>query len=246
MSDRRTPRPQHRSTFAALRRGLLAAGLAALSGAHAQDNTPQAWQQQLQQLAQSSAQQGLPASARLAVEIGALDPRLQLAPCQQVEPFMPPGLRMWGRTRIGLRCLQGPKRWSVTLPLQVRVWAQAWVAAQPLPMGTALTQDMLKLAEVDIADGTSNAIAAATVPLGRVLQRPLAQGEALRQDDLKRLQWFATGERVNVRTQGPGFTVDTEGQALGPGLDGQDVRVRTDAGRVVQGRAVGQRLVEMP
>src|SRR5574340_1348775 len=49
--------------------------------------------------------------------LGELDPRLQLAACARIEPFVPPGSPPWGATRIGLRCrseehtseLQSPK-----------------------------------------------------------------------------------------------------------------------------------------
>ena len=34
--------------------------------------------------------------------MGSLDPRLKLAPCNQVEPHLPAGTRLWGRSRIGL------------------------------------------------------------------------------------------------------------------------------------------------
>jgi hypothetical protein len=44
---------------------------------------------------------------RMEVEVGALDRRLTLAPCAQVEPYLPAGSRLWGKTRVGLRCVQG-------------------------------------------------------------------------------------------------------------------------------------------
>jgi flagella basal body P-ring formation protein FlgA len=45
------------------------------------------------------------APLRTEVEVGSLDSRLRLAPCEKVEAFMPPGSRLWGRSRIGLRCV---------------------------------------------------------------------------------------------------------------------------------------------
>ncbi|NZD58911.1 hypothetical protein HZU83_19715 [Sphaerotilus montanus] len=38
---------------------------------------------------------------------GQLDPRLRLAPCQQIDAYLPPGSTPWGRTRVGLRCPSG-------------------------------------------------------------------------------------------------------------------------------------------
>ena len=44
---------------------------------------------------------------RMEVSVGALDERLRLAPCARVEPYLPAGARLWGRTRLGLRRRDG-------------------------------------------------------------------------------------------------------------------------------------------
>ena len=53
------------------------------------------------------------------------------------------------------------------------------------------------------------------------------------------------GERVLVIASGPGWRVVTDGQALGAGMEGSPVRVRVDSGRMLQGRAVADRQVEV-
>jgi flagella basal body P-ring formation protein FlgA len=81
--------------------------------------------------------------------------------------------------------------------------------------------------------------------LGRQLARPLPAGAAVRLADLKQRQWFAAGDTVQLMARGQGFSVGGEGQALGPGVEGQPVRVRTDNGRVLSGQAVGRNRVEV-
>jgi flagella basal body P-ring formation protein FlgA len=185
------------------------------------------------------------AGARVEVEAGRLDPRLKLAPCERVEASLPAGARAWGRTRVALRCLQGPVPWQVYLPVTVKVFAPAWVAAAALPAGTALEPSHLRPAEVDWAAERSPPLAEAGPALGRRLLRALAPGQALRQADLARQQWFAAGERVQLLARGTGFSVSGQGLALAPGIEGQPVRVRTDAGQVLSGIAVGTRRVEV-
>ena len=116
-----------------------------------------AWAQRAQQLANDAARMAFGDQIPVRVEVvpGQLDPRLSLAPCQKVDVFMPAGQRAWGRTRIGLKCLQGPVAWSVTLPLTVRLWAPALVAAGPLPAGTVLSPSHLRMSEVDWAERAS-------------------------------------------------------------------------------------------
>ncbi len=200
---------------------------------------------QVQKVAQAGARIGLPEQARIDVQIGRLDPRLKLAPCNQVQPYLPPGLQMWGRTRIGLRCLEGPVRWNVSLPVTVKVYARALVAVDALPAGALLTQALLSSAEIDIAAEAGAVFSDASSLVGRTLSRPLAAGEAVRSSSLKVRQWFAAGDTVMVRAVGSGYAVAREGQALTAGLEGQSVKVRFENGRIISGRVVGERAVEM-
>ena len=57
--------------------------------------------------------------------------------------------------------------------------------------------------------------------------------------------WFAAGEVVTVVAVGAGFAVSAEGLALGPGLEGQLTRVRTESGRIVSGMPTGERRLEI-
>lgn len=196
-------------------------------------------------LAEQAARAAAPPGTRVAVEIGSLDPRLRLAPCQQVQPYLPPGTAAWGRSRIGLRCTAGMARWNVTLPVRVAVFGRAVVAAGPLPAGVTLTQEMLALADIDIAAEPGAVYTDPAALIGRSLARPLGAAEAVRAPVLKSRQWFAAGERVQVLAVGPGFSVASEAQALTAGVEGQEVRVRFENGRVASGRAVAERRVEL-
>lgn len=227
-----------------LRRGVAATALLApaavlASGAWAPDaGLAQAIHARVLEVAQ--AEPALPPAARLAVELGRLDPRLRLTPCERVEHRL--AGRAWGATRVALRCTQGPTRWQVHLPVTVRVLAPGWVAAADLPAGTVIAAGHLRPGEVDVADG---ALTGERAIAGRTLARPLAAGEPLRAADLRARQWFAAGEPVQLVAVGHGYSVSGQGQALGPGIEGQRVRVRTDSGRIVTGLPVATGRVEV-
>jgi flagella basal body P-ring formation protein FlgA len=182
---------------------------------------------------------------RVEVEPGPLDPRLRLAPCERIEPYLPAGARVWGRSRVGLRCVQGPSAWNVTLPVTVKVFAPAWVTVTPLPAGSVLADGQLQQVEVDWAAAATPPVAELNQLVGRQLSRPLAAGAPVRVADLRQRQWFGAGDTVQVVARGQGFSVSGEGQALGPGIEGQVVRVRTDNGRVLSGQPVGTNRVEV-
>lgn len=187
-----------------------------------------------------------PPVPRVEVVVGTLPAHLKLAPCTQVQPYLPGGSRPLGRSRIGLRCVQGASHWNVSLPVTVRLWAPSLVAAGALPTGTVLESRHLATAEVDLAERADPAVGSAAAAIGRTLQRSLAAGDPVRQADLRTRQLFAAGDTVRIVATGAGYAVSSEGQAMGPGLEGRNARVRTDSGRIVTGIATGERRVELP
>lgn len=193
----------------------------------------------------SSANAGSAGKARIEIEVGKLDPRLRLAPCKRIEPQLPPSGQLWGRTRIGLHCVEGERPWRVYLPVTVKVFAPALVPVRALAAGTVLMAEHLHAAEIDWAADGQAPLNRAEVLVGRTLGRAVQAGQAVRPGDLRLRQWFAAGDTVQVLARGEGFAVSGEGQALGAGLEGQTVRVRTESGRVLTGLPVAERRVEV-
>ncbi|MBI5717812.1 MAG: flagellar basal body P-ring formation protein FlgA [Burkholderiales bacterium] len=186
-----------------------------------------------------------PAGARVVAQAGALDPRLRLAPCARVEPHLVPGLPSWGATRVGLRCVAGPVAWRTTLPVQVQVLAPAWTSKAALPAGTLVAADQWELTETDWAAPPAQPLGPLATIAGRTLARAIHPGQALREHDLLARRWFVNGQAVRVVTSGAGYSVQAAGLALGHGIEGQPVRVRTEGGRILVGQAVGEALVEV-
>jgi flagella basal body P-ring formation protein FlgA len=189
----------------------------------------------------------VPAGARPRVEVilGQLDPRLKLAPCDKVNAYMPEGSRLWGHTRVGLRCEQGSVRWNVYWPVTVKVWGPAVVAVVPLKPGMLVSAADLRVAEVDLAESSSPAIFKAEEVIGRSVLRTIEPGQGLRQDDVRMRRWFAAGDPVQLTVRGQGFAIASEGTALSHGDEGQCARIRMDSGRVLCGRPVGDRRAEV-
>ena len=176
---------------------------------------------------------GLP--LRMEVSVGQLDSRLRLAPCARVEPYLPPGARLWGRTRLGLRCVEGPTAWNVYLPVTIKAFGPAWVVTGPVAPGAVLTANDATEAEVDWAEESAPVMANPEMWMGQVAVRQLMPGQALRQSMVRPPQLFRAGAQVKVIAQGPGYNIASAGQAMSAGAAGQIVRIRMDNGRIVSG-----------
>ncbi len=172
---------------------------------------------------------------RMEVEVGALDSRLRLAPCERVEPYLPTGARLWGRTRLGLRCVQGTTRWNVFLPLTVKAYGPAWVLAGSVAAGATLSEQDAVQAEVDWAAEPAAVLANPEAWVGQTATRTLSPGQPLRQGMVRAPELFKAGTPVRVVAQGPGYAVTSSGQAMTAGAAGQNVRIRMSNGKVISG-----------
>jgi flagella basal body P-ring formation protein FlgA len=175
------------------------------------------------------------APLRPEVVMGTLDTRLRLAPCNKVEAHLPAGTRLWGRSRIGLRCVDGPTRWNVFVPVTVKAWGPAWVIRHPVASGATLTQEDAEMAEIDWAEHPASVLASPALWVGQQAAYALQPGQALRQNMVRAAPAFAAGALVRVSAAGTGFQVVVTGEALSPGLNGQKARVKLPGGKVVTG-----------
>lgn len=189
-----------------------------------------------------------PASAaplRMVVQVGALDSRLNLAPCAQLEPYIPAGVRLWGKTRIGLRCVDGVARWNVFLPVLVQAFGPTWVMRADVAAGSVLSLNDAEQTEVDWAQENASVLADPQMWVGHTATRGLRTGQTLRQGMVKPSQVFQAGSMVRIVAQGPGFTVASDGQALSAGVVGEIARVRIDNGRILSGVVLDMRTVRV-
>ncbi len=238
----RTARPVFVAALSLLALGMVASAVHA-QGAPAPgvESVAQDWLRD----ATAAAQPAGASALRMEVKLGSLDSRLKLAPCGNVEPYLPPGARLWGRTRVGLRCVDGISRWNVSLPVTVNAYGAAWVIKGQVAAGSALTEDDVVEAEVNWAEENSPVVRDKALWVGQTATRTLMTGQTLRQGMIRPAQVFQAGAQVRVLAQGTGFQVSAEGQALSAGVVGQTARVRMENGRVSSGVVLDTKTVKI-
>jgi len=185
-----------------------------------------------------------PNGGEIEVVVGEPDARLKLAPCDRIEPFVPPGARLIGRTSLGVRCTQGAN-WVVYVPVQIKLFVDAWVAARPIARGAPLLPEDARLERIDIAPLNGNALLPDMPLVGRTAARALAPGEPLRRDALRSPPVVQPGDAVQVVALGTGFAAQTPGKALTAAAEGQVAQVALPGGKVLSGVAKAGGVVEV-
>ncbi|MEQ5840261.1 flagellar basal body P-ring formation chaperone FlgA [Paraburkholderia acidicola] len=174
---------------------------------------------------------GLP--GKVEITVAPVFPR-GLAACATLAPFMPTGMRLWGRTTVGVRCA-GERPWTLYLQAKIAIHATYYLAARALAPG-----DVLSAADLVARDGdlTSLPMAVVTDPsqaVGAAALTRVAAGLPLRQDMLRSASSVTIGQTVRVVAQGQGFAISAEGSAMNNAAPGQQVRVKTAGGQIISG-----------
>lgn len=181
-------------------------------------------------------------AGRVEIQVDAQDPRVRPLVCESFEPFLPSGSRLWGRTTVGVRCA-GAGSASVFVPVRIKVYGPALVAARPLSPGQILAAEDLRLEESEITQ--SGMLTDASQAIGRRIAVGVNGGFPVRQELLRSQQVITQGETVKVQVAGSGFSVISEGTAVAHATDGQSVQVRMESGRTVSGTARAGGLVDL-
>ena len=227
---------QHKFLF---RHWLAAACLCLASGVQASEfQDPTALQRKAEQFLRMQAS-GLP--GKLGIEVK--PPRSELTACAALEAFQPPGSRNIGKTTVGVRCL-APSPWTVYLAAQVRLIGRYVVTSQPLPPNHMLTDADLALQEGDLGSLPPDVALDPSRLAGYRTVSGLAANAPLRNTLLRPPLAVQQGQITRLVLNGPGFSVQSEGQALANASRGDRVRVKTASGQVVSGVAQdGQQVV---
>lgn len=174
---------------------------------------------------------GLPGKADITVT--PVFPR-GLAPCSTLEPFLPAGSRLWGRTTVGVRC-SGERPWTLYLQARVSVMATYYLAARAVAPGEVLSAADLIPRDGDLTTMPQAIVTDPSQAVGAVTLSRLAAGLPLRTDMLRGAGAVVIGQTVHVVTNGAGFSISAEGSAMNNAAPGQQVRVKTAGGQIISG-----------
>ena len=175
-------------------------------------------------------------------QVDEIDPRLVLSRCDRLEPFLPSGSQLLGKTSVGVRCAES-HGWTIFVPVQTKISLDLLVSARQLPAGYALHKEDLSTRTVEITQ--AGGITDPKQVIGKVLRYGISAGQVLREDMLRPPFSVMQGQPVQLIVQGGRFSIRSEGVALGNASEGQLVKVRNSAGGVVSGLARANGVVEI-
>ncbi|SEF69460.1 flagellar basal body P-ring formation chaperone FlgA [Nitrosomonas ureae] len=182
---------------------------------------------------------------QVTVNIGQIDKHLALPECPQLDPFIPVGNRLWGKTSIGVRCNSGLATWTIYVQAEINVMANVLHTARPIASGQIITNEDIAPQNINLTQLPEGILTDASLIVGKVAATHLPAGQPLRPQMLRAPYVILRGQTVNLVAQGRGFNIQSEGQALADAADGQIIQVRNKSGRIISGLARPNSIVEI-
>ena len=188
--------------------------------------------------------QGYP--GKVHIEIQPLDSRIRIAACDVMEGFTVQGARLWGKTHVGVRCLQSAsKPWTLYVQTDVQVWGDYAVTALPLSQGSPLSASDVVMQNGDLTKLPAGIITDLSMLEGKKTLLNMPLGTVLRPDLLKSVPVIMQGQSVQLSSRGEGFVVTADGTAMQTANVGQVVDVKVSNGQLVKGVAMANGKVDV-
>lgn len=178
------------------------------------------------------------------IKTNPLDTRQIAHPCDQLQPFLPPGGRLWGKFSVGIRC-QDETNWTLYVPVEIAVMANVVHTAQPISRGKILDTQDIVLKETDLVRIPTGVATDPDQVIGKVATTFLGSGQPIRLHQLRAPHVISRGQKVRLTATGTGFAVSIEGEALADAAEGEMVQVRNHTGRIIRGIARQDGIVEI-
>jgi flagella basal body P-ring formation protein FlgA len=201
---------------------------------------------QLEGLAKSAAAPLLPQPTdRQRLQVGPIQPRLQLPRCDDVKVGVAPGLRDRGRVLIELRC-EGRSLWHLFVPVRMVGTSAVAIAAHAIVPGTVLTAKDVGVEQRDLTGLPPGYLDDPAIAVGLTASRGISGGAILTNQQLLGAKAVQRGQTVTLIADAGGMSVRMSGKALSDGLINQRIRVENlSSGKIVEGIARSEQVVEI-
>ncbi|WP_323752278.1 flagellar basal body P-ring formation chaperone FlgA [Marinobacter sp.] len=204
-------------------------------------------QQMAERFLQTWADKQQQLNRRIEYQIGNVDRRLKLAPCEG-EPelsFVSDPLRTPSPS-ILISCA-GERPWRMYATASVEIYGSAIVAARPLTRGERLTSAALTTSEVQLNASRRGTLTDMQTIQGMMIRRPVKTGTVLTPDLLEAPDAIERGDHVIIVARSGSFSVSSRGKALGNASIGEQVLVENlRSARTLKATVVAPGRVEIP
>lgn len=144
--------------------------------------------------------------------------------------------RLTGKRTVVALC--GKRKYF--LPVRISARGTWWTARQNLPGGTVITSEDIQPVSGQIDNQPPGIIFSAAQITGQRLTRNIEQGQPVLHQQLRNQWRLKSGQTVELITNGPGFTIRSQGKALHNAPVNGMLKVQLRNGQTVSGKVLAE------
>jgi flagella basal body P-ring formation protein FlgA len=156
------------------------------------------------------------------VEVGAIDSRLHLAPCSNINVDVPPANAAVMTAKVSC----DTPSWTIYVPVRLHLWVDAVVAATNLPPNTTLTSAELTHGKVDAFASNAGVVSDIREVTGKILRTGLIAGAPILSPQLDLPIAVHRGQKVMLTLTDRDMTIKATALALEDGRIGDSISVQ--------------------
>ena len=126
--------------------------------------------------------------------------------------------------------------------IQIKIEAEGtwWVTNRALKPGTPIQADALKQRSGSMARLPAGVILNKDDIVGQVAKGMIGANQPFVESKLRKRWTIVAGQNVELLASGPGFNIRSRGKAIDNAAQGDTLRVKTNLGQIVSGKAVSE------
>jgi len=159
--------------------------------------------------------------------------------CLEPEFFLPDNV-LRPHVSVVLRCRKHNTsvRWTVYVPVKLRIMGQYPVAARPLAPNHTIGKQDIRLRTGDLLRLPPNTVIHPENVLKYATTQRIAAHQAFKHNTLRSAHTVRRGQPLTLKIRGAAYTISSTGTALQAGEVGNRLLARNAAGQIVQGHLV--------
>ena len=183
---------------------------------------------------------------RSSIEIGQLDPRLQLANCtDKLQLSTYSASKRGNRLSVAVKC-EGAKQWTVYVPVSIINFGKVLVADQGIRKGASVESGSLQWVEHQLDRISSGYFLQVDQVEHMIARKHIRRGTVIAPHHLTLPHMIKKGQNVTITADIGGIQVKMNGEALGNGVEGDVIKVSNKSSkRTIQAEVIRPGVVKV-
>lgn len=178
--------------------------------------------------------------------ISPLNQNLKLIRCTEpLTSFLPPGVKLSGRTTIGVRC-GGHKPWKIYVTANISIFDDVVIADEYILRGSQVSASQIRTEKRNVSTLNRGYFSRPADVIGKIARIPISKEQVVTLHSLAAPKLVQRGKNVTILAKSANVTVKMNGNALSDGHLGERIKVRNlRSRRIVEAEVIDDNLVQV-